>query len=191
MDPSTLGDRTAPILAPRPFGFAQGDKQFGAQPSRSSRHPDLGLVLVGPPLTAEQWKLVGEDLRSGVICVQNLDDANLAVLYRGAEALIFPSLDEGFGWPVLEANACGCPAIISRRGSLPEVGADAAVYIDPADEAGAIHVIDAFLRQSPAEREQSRQSALRNAGRFSQDVTIQAYLGLYQRAIEDTRSRRR
>jgi glycosyltransferase involved in cell wall biosynthesis len=62
---------------------------------------------------------------------QNVNDAELAVLYANAEAFVFPSLYEGFGIPVLEAFACGCPAILSDRSSLPEVGGGAAEYFDP------------------------------------------------------------
>lgn len=61
------------------------------------------------------------------------DDAVLASLYQHALAFIFPSLYEGFGIPVLEAFACGCPAILSHTSSLPEVGGDAAVYFEPKD----------------------------------------------------------
>lgn len=153
--------------------------------------PGLGLILVGPPLSAAQGELLGDGLRSRVLCLQEVSDTDLAVLYRGAEALLFPSLDEGFGWPVLEANACGCPAIISRRGSLPEVGGDAAIFIDPADETGAARVVETVLRQSPAEREEARQNALRNASRFSQQATIEGYLAVYERAIADAGSRNR
>ena len=59
------------------------------------------------------------------------DDA-LEELYAGTRALIFPSWHEGFGLPVLEALSRGAPVICSDRASLPEVGGDAVVYIDPA-----------------------------------------------------------
>jgi len=52
-------------------------------------------------------------------------------LYKNAQLFIFPSLYEGFGIPVLEAFTCGCPALLSNRSSLPEVGGDAALYFDP------------------------------------------------------------
>lgn len=58
-------------------------------------------------------------------------DADMAPLYSGAKAFVYPSLYEGFGFPILEAMACGCPVITSNAGSLPEVGGDAAFYVDP------------------------------------------------------------
>ena len=60
-------------------------------------------------------------------------DEHLPVIYSAARAFVFPSLYEGFGLPPLEAMACGCPTIVSRAASLPEVCGDAALYVDPHD----------------------------------------------------------
>ena len=62
-----------------------------------------------------------------------VDDSTLDALLRGADALIVPSLYEGFGLVVLEAMVRGCPVLLARAGALPEVGADAAAYFDPLD----------------------------------------------------------
>ena len=62
-------------------------------------------------------------------------DDELIGLYRGASLFLFPSLYEGFGWPPLEAMACGCPVVCSTEGSLPEVVGDAALTAPAADEA--------------------------------------------------------
>ena len=82
-----------------------------------------------------------------------VDDAALPALYRGAELFVFPSLYEGFGFPPLEAMACGCPVVASNSSSLPEVCGDAAILVPPEDEgalAGAMSTVfrDAVLRQA-------------------------------------------
>jgi alpha-1,3-rhamnosyl/mannosyltransferase len=66
-----------------------------------------------------------------------IDEAALLALYRGATAFVFPSLYEGFGLPILEAQAAGCPVITARRSAMPEVAGDAALYIDANTDADA------------------------------------------------------
>ena len=60
-----------------------------------------------------------------------VSDGGLSDLYANALLFVFPSLYEGFGMPVLEAFASGCPAVLSNASSLPEIGGDAAIYFDP------------------------------------------------------------
>ncbi len=97
----------------------------------------LPLVMAGKPLTAELRALVSQaPYGATVITLSNSSNELINALYCRAACLLFPSLEEGFGWPVLEALACGCPVVCSRRASLPEVGGSAAYYLDPADEAG-------------------------------------------------------
>ena len=62
---------------------------------------------------------------------QTNDKPQLATLYRKAHAFVFPSFYESFGFPPLEAMACGCPVVVSNRGALPEICGDAALYVDP------------------------------------------------------------
>jgi glycosyltransferase involved in cell wall biosynthesis len=62
-----------------------------------------------------------------------IDDADMAAVYSGADAFIYPSLYEGFGIPLLEAMACGTPVVAARAASMPEVAGDAAEYVDPLD----------------------------------------------------------
>jgi glycosyltransferase involved in cell wall biosynthesis len=87
--------------------------------------PELRLVLTGSGL---------ENLpaRPGVEVRGHVPREELVRLYQSAEALVFPSLYEGFGLPPLEAMACGCPVTVSAAGALPEVCGDAARYFDPA-----------------------------------------------------------
>ena len=96
-------------------------------------HPDdpAALVLAGGQgwLYDPAWT-AGVD---GVILPGYVDDADKGALYAGALALVFPSLYEGFGFPVLEAMHCGTPVICSNTSSLPELAGDAALLVDPLD----------------------------------------------------------
>jgi len=98
----------------------------------------LPLVMAGAPLNAEESEVLAtRPAGATVIHVGTVTNDELNALYCRAACLLFPSLYEGFGWPVLEAMAAGCPVICSDRASLPEVGGGAAIYIDPGDETGA------------------------------------------------------
>lgn len=111
-----------------------------------------------------------------------VDDARLDALLRGADALVVPSLYEGFGLVVLDAMARGCPAVLARAGALPETGGDAAVYFDPLDAA----TIAAAVTRVVADRgERERLSALgrARAGEFSWDRTAAATVAVYEELL--------
>jgi glycogen synthase len=72
----------------------------------------------------------------------SLSDEELRLAYAGAVALVYPSRYEGFGLPVAEAMACGCPVITTKLASLPEVAGDAALYIDPDDPQSLREALD-------------------------------------------------
>ena len=95
---------------------------------------DIPVVLVGwDGWGTDAWLKTAETcgLRNRIFTTGYVDEETLACLYSNAVALVFPSLYEGFGLPVLEAMACGCPVICSNAASLPEVAGDAAILIDP------------------------------------------------------------
>ncbi len=93
-------------------------------------------------------------------------EESLPGLYSGAEALVLPSLEEGFGLTALEAMACGAPVIVSDGGALPEVVGDAAIIFDLADPAGLSAAMNECL-SSPALRASVREKGLRRAQSFS------------------------
>lgn len=109
-----------------------------------------------------------------------VQDADLPALYRGADLFAFPSLYEGFGFPPLEAMACGCPVVCSNSSSLPEVVGDAAILVDPTDEEQIAHALyagltDAALRETLIER------GLARAARFTWPAAARRLLAEYER----------
>jgi glycosyltransferase involved in cell wall biosynthesis len=99
-----------------------------------ARWPRLELVLAGRPgWMAEPILAQAREQPDRVRILDYVPEADLAGLYSGAQVFVFPSLYEGFGFPVLEAMACGTPVVCSNTSSLPEVAGEAALTVDPAD----------------------------------------------------------
>jgi glycosyltransferase involved in cell wall biosynthesis len=95
----------------------------------------------------------------------HLTDEELRFAYAGAIALVFPSRYEGFGMPVIEAMACGCPVITCANSSIPEVAGEAAIYVN---ERSILEMVDALHEvQKPGKREKLIQSGLEQAKKFS------------------------
>jgi glycosyltransferase involved in cell wall biosynthesis len=106
----------------------------------------------------------------------------LQSLYQSASVLLFPSLEEGFGIPVLEAMANGLPVVASRTASLPEVGGEAALYVDPHDPQD---IADKVLRavEDPELRRRMIQQGLERAREFSWRRVAEATLKVYNEAL--------
>ncbi|MGB7589964.1 MAG: glycosyltransferase family 1 protein, partial [Terriglobia bacterium] len=106
----------------------------------------------------------------------------LQSLYQSASVLLFPSLEEGFGIPVLEAMANGLPVVASRTASLPEVGGEAALYVDPHDPQD---IADKVLRavEDPELRRRMIQQGLERAQEFSWRRAAEATLKVYNEAL--------
>ena len=146
---------------------------------------DLRLVMAGAPLTAEMRKFVQSNQSwASVLEVPGPADEELWALYAGATGLLFPSLYEGFGWPIIEAQCCGCPVITSNRAPMTEVAGSAALFIDPEDEAGAAEVIAANLDSLSA----LRGPGFENAKRFRPSLVFASYEGFFQGVLRTRRS---
>ena len=109
-----------------------------------------------------------------------VDEAGLVALLNRATLFIYPSWYEGFGLPVLEAMACGCPVVAANRTALPEVCGDAAVLVDPGDAAAMGQTLLALL-EDPATRQRLRERGLARCRRFTWEATADAHLELFTR----------
>ncbi|MBA2672859.1 glycosyltransferase family 1 protein [Ramlibacter sp.] len=99
------------------------------------------LVRLGPRGADWRQRLAASGLAAHVIALEHLPGADVPALYNAVDCLLFPSLYEGFGWPVLEAMACGVPVVCSNAGSLPEVAGDAALMAAPTDAAALAQAV--------------------------------------------------
>lgn len=133
----------------------------------------IAVVCVGgEPELEKELSVLADAVKIHLVRV---DDRDLRAIYSGAIALIYPSLYEGFGLPILEAMACGCPVITCRNSSLPEVAGDAAIYVDEYDVAEMIQAIEQI--QIPIVRQKLIQTGLKQAQKFSWNMMAdQVYL---------------
>ncbi len=154
------------------------------QQFKTATNSDWHLVLVGGDwdgaeaihAAAAESPVAGDIRFLGFV-----DDALLPALYQAAEALVYPSLFEGFGFPPVEAMACGCPVISSARGALAEVVADAADIVDPLDVSAIAAALQRVATDS-AHCDRLRAAGFRNAQRFDWQRYAEAVLGIYEAA---------
>jgi glycosyltransferase involved in cell wall biosynthesis len=151
---------------------------------RSDGEP-FKLVLAG----AEGWKggplrrrLQESPARASILILGHVPEAELAALYSLAEVFVYPSLQEGFGLPPLEAMQCGTPVIVGETSSLPEVVGDSALLIDPRSRDELAAALEQLLT-SPALRKDLAERALRRADLFSWERTAQLTMLAYGQAL--------
>jgi glycosyltransferase involved in cell wall biosynthesis len=133
----------------------------------------LRLAVAGGAGWGEQPELD----RPGIDRLGRVSDAELAALYRGAEAVVYPSRFEGFGMPITEAMACGAPVVASAHPSLDDAAGDAAVRCDPERPEAMAEAIREVLRR----RDELRALGLEHAKRFSWARTGELFLEGYRR----------
>ena len=145
----------------------------------AARWPQGRLVFAGEPLPAELNGLAAElGVADRVVQVVGPAGPVLEALYNRAFALLFPSRFEGFGWPVIEAQACGCPVLCSDAGSLGEVAGDGAFVRGAEDEET---FAQEWLRLANDETARTAwiEAGFRNVARFGTDAMIEHYLKLH------------
>lgn len=144
------------------------------------------LVMAGGPMTARLRAMAQQrEVQDAIVPIEGARNEELQALYSGALATLFPSLEEGFGWPILEAQACGCPVAIADRPPMNEVAGGAAIFIDAGDPASAAKRIEAVLSDSA----ELRADGLHNAGARTLHMMLDSYEALYERIITEANNR--
>ena len=181
--------------APRPgnYLFAAGSLQPHKNLVRLIRafllvraaHPDLELLVAGRPQArfTSDPDLAGLLSSPGIRLTGYLSEEELANAYAGAWAFCFPSLEEGFGLPLLEAMTLGCPVLTSNVSCLPEI-AGPAVQVDPFSVDAIADGLRGLLELPPTERADLVAKGRSWAARFSWSAAAEKYLNLYNSLLQ-------
>lgn len=141
------------------------------------------LVRIGAPFYPDEAELASKlGVLSSIRHLGTLDDRTLTAWYNAADVLVFPSLWEGFGWPPLEAMACGTPVVASNIPALAEVVGDAGALV-PADDPIAVAQAAEQVLTDTARAASMRQKGLERAGRFTWAGTAAATLAVYDAVL--------
>ncbi len=144
-------------------------------------NPGLELVVVGKrgwlyQGIFDQVRALG--LKSRIRFLDYVPAGDLPALFCGARVFVFPSLHEGFGLPILEAQACRTPVVCSMTSSLPEAAGDGALFVDPCDVDAIAAAVDRLLRDD-ALRDKLVANGQRNLARFSWDASARKALAIF------------
>lgn len=148
---------------------------------------DLPLVVVGKSTQYRKkvQQLIDKRPRElKVLFLSGINDAELHALYQSAEAMIYPSFFEGFGLPIVEAQASGCPVITSNISSMPEAGGNAAIYVDPQKPEEIGRVIETLLNSS-AIAGKMIEKGIENAQLYTLDHYARQLVKLYNNILND------
>ena len=126
-----------------------------------------------------------------VLFVQGIDNQALQAAYSLARVFIFPSLAEGFGWPIIEAQACGCPVLTSNEAPMNEIGGSAASYIPVLKASDDVQTwaingaanLKSLLAMSEKQRKKLVNEGIENVTRFNADDAIEGYLKVYRQVL--------
>jgi glycosyltransferase involved in cell wall biosynthesis len=173
----------------RRYGLDQNYLVFVGNPKP---HKNFSRVLAAFELLVKEDRYSGKlvsigltpqdllsEIENQILMVPHCNDQDLSLFYSGADLLAAPSLDEGFGLPVLEAMACRCPVLISNRGALPEIAGNAGLQVNPYD----IRAIKEGIREilnHPDLRRTLKDRGLKRAGQFSWEKTARIVLETYK-----------
>ncbi len=174
------------VAATVPYSVFVGDrsayKNFGVAVDAVAQNPGHWLVVVGGgPVKDNDLRHLERQLPGRWTHIDRASNSLLNALYNRAQALVYPSSYEGFGIPVIEAMAAGCPVIAVNASAIPEAAGDAGLLLDRADA-------DAFAEklrclEDAGFRTDVQSRGLRNAQRFSWESCYQETLAFYARVL--------
>lgn len=159
-------------------------KQF----KKKYKLPDEFILAIGGVGERRNLKRVKETAKDYNLVITGetipwISDEELPLLYSASKVLLYPSLYEGFGLPILEAMACGTPVITSNVSSMPEIGGEAAIYVNPEDVEGIKRVIEEIMGNMGVKEEKIKKGFIQ-AKKFSWKKCAEETVRVYQKVLK-------
>ena len=182
---------TAELDLPKPYLLYVGGRKnyknflpmFTALIPVFHEYENLHLICAGGgSFSSEENQLIQNTGLTERVMQLNLDEAGLAELYRQATALIYPSLYEGFGIPILEAFSRDLPVLLSNRSCFPEIAGEAALYFDPENSDSIVETVRRILTEPELRSEQVQRGRMRLKD-FSWEKSAREMLAFYQQYL--------
>lgn len=184
-------DRLAAIIVPDQYILFVGNrtvyKNFihflkAAAPILAEKLTLYIICAGGNEFSKEEKELIDKLALTDRVLQKNFEDSELASYYSHAQCFVFPSEYEGFGIPVLEAMACGCPVILANHSSFPEVAGEAGIYFDLKNESDLREKIILLLNNEEMRKDYAKKG-LAQAEKFTWKKTAEKSLKVYQSVI--------
>jgi glycosyltransferase involved in cell wall biosynthesis len=147
--------------------------------------PEWKLVFVGKKTKNTDWQLLIDQnpmLAQNVLFLGEVDNKDLPLLYESAHATVLPSFYEGFGLTPLEAMSCGCPVVVSRAASLPEIFEDDAIYVDPYSPTDIANGLKTMISNVDL-HQRLKTAGLERCLRFNWDKTVDQHLAIIEELL--------
>jgi len=140
---------------------------------------DQKLILAGQKNTLQIKKIINQlKIKKNIINIVNPSHKTLNTLYNGADCLIFPSITEGFGWPIIEAQACGCPVFTYKKNPMKEIGKDSVFYMNPLDHKKSASIVNNQIYKN---KNNMINKGFKNLNRFNQDKIFTKYINFFNK----------
>jgi glycosyltransferase involved in cell wall biosynthesis len=162
---------------------------------RKISNVSLPLLLIGEiPDEKLKNRIEQSDYKLSIYSFNNIEDSLINSAYSGATAFLFPSLAEGFGWPIAEAMACGCPVVTTNEAPMTEVAGEAGFLIakQPQETSNlkswaedAARIVEKIVSLSPAERSMTINAGIENAKRFNVDLALDQIEEIYKNILKN------
>jgi glycosyltransferase involved in cell wall biosynthesis len=154
------------------------------------------LVIVGPEHPPDVNQLIKRlGLENRIVNLGSIEYETLEALYSSAKAFIFPSLHEGFGWPIIEAFACGCPVVTTNKAPMSEIAASLAQLVEEMPQDSSEDALESWLQEGATKideairsnSEDNRQKRINYAKRFRPGTAFPNYLEIYLNELASNR----